>query len=129
MEKNPIPADLRKSLDDTVLLITKLTDEAADLLQKFGNKSKLYKEKLAQVETLRKMYKGTTEYIEHLIKCNAEIGVNMIGLELMLMQNLHGVSFRQAAEILGYKFSEEFLKIQEGVDELIAKVTKPVNHG
>jgi hypothetical protein len=129
MEKNPIPEELRRSFDDTVFLINKLTEEAADLLTKFGNKSKLYKEKAAQVETLRKMYKGTTEYIEHLIKINTEIAVARMGLEIMLMQHQHALSFKQAAEVLGYKFSDKFIKIQEEVDALIAKVTKPVSNG
>jgi hypothetical protein len=129
MEKNPIPEELRRSFDDTVLLVSKLTDEAAGLLQKFGERSKLYKEKVAQVETLRKMYKGTTEYIEHLIKVNTSIGAARIGLEIMLMQHQHALSFKQAADVLGYKFSDEFIKVQDEVDAIIAKATKPVSNG
>lgn len=128
MEKNPIPEDLRRSFDNTVLLINELTAEAADLLIKFGERSKLYKQKRAQVETLTKMYKGTTDYIEHLIKVNTEVACARIGLEIMLTQNQHALSFRQAADLLGYKFSEAFIKSQEEVDAIIAQLTKPVNH-
>jgi hypothetical protein len=129
MEKNPIPADLRKSLDDTVLLTNQLTEEAVVLLQKFGERSKLYKDKVAQVETLRKMYKGATTYIEHLLKVNTELAVARIGLEIMLMQEQHGLTFGQAAKVLKLDVSPEFIKAQDEIDAIIAMATKPVSNG
>lgn len=126
MEKNPIPDELRRSFDNVVLLIAKMTDEAADLRTKYGERSKIYRERVDQIHTLKAFYKGSSEYIEYLLHTMGKIGSEVIAADIYIMQRDHALGFRQACEVLGYKFSEEHIIKMDIVDNIIAEVTKPV---
>lgn len=124
MSQTPIPEELRRSFDQTILLISAIKDEAEELKVKFGERSKLYKTKIAQVETLSNFYNASSSYIEHLLKMLTTVGVDIIGANLCLMQREHNLTFGQAAKALGYDFKPEFIEVQELIDELIKEATK-----
>jgi len=122
MEKSPIPEELRRSFDETLLTMNELTEEANALLLKFGNQSKLYKKKVAQVATLRTFYSLNAGYIERLLKITIETGAAAIAADVCLFQQTHNLGYRQACEILGYKFSEAHINTVETIDSIIESV-------
>lgn len=124
MEKSPVPKEITRSFDNAALTITRMKEDAAALAIKFGTSSKIYKERLTQVETLAHFHSAAGKYIEHLITFNIKLGAECIAMDLSLMQEQHALSFRQAAEILGYKFSEEYLIKMELVDTIINDIRK-----
>jgi hypothetical protein len=120
----PLPEDLRKSYDATVLLINDLTAEAASLKEKFGDRSKLFQSKLAQIETIKSLYNGTANYIDKVTRHNTHLGVKLMGVEIQLAQIAFDMTFVEAMRYHGYPtdgLSPEFIKMHEEADELIRK--------
>jgi hypothetical protein len=126
MSESPLPKELLSAFDSTIMLINELTLEAATLKDRFGDRSKLYQAKVTQIATLRTFYKETSEYIKKALALNKDLTIHCMGADLLLMQKMHGLSYRDAAAVLGFKFSEEHLKTHEEVDAIIKEVTKPV---
>lgn len=128
MVNNPLPDDLRKSFDDIIVLINKMIEEAARVKEQYGASSKLYKEKIAAVETTSRLYKLSTAYIERMVRMNIEIGAAGIALDVCLAQKEYNLKFGDACLVLGYKFSAEHIKKVEFFDELIATLG-PLSNG
>lgn len=123
----PIPEGVLRAFDSAVLILSELTDEAAELKQKFGERSKLVERKIKQVEGLKSFYSTVQKFVEEIVQKNIDLGVSLVGAEVMLMQKLHGLSFRDAAKVLDLKFSEEFLQAQDDIDKVIKDATQPLS--
>jgi hypothetical protein len=128
MEKKPypIPEEVVRSFDAVVIALNEMTQEAADIKQKFGDRSKLLEKKIAHINAVRSLYNEAKSYIEDLIKKNSHLGIKMIGTEILLLQLQTGMKFGDAAKVLGYQFSKEHIEAQEKLDDLLKEVTKPV---
>jgi hypothetical protein len=124
MRDNPIPEELRRSFDAAILVINALKEEADSIAIKFGVTSKIYKAKIGQVDTLRTFYTTSATHLERLTNFSIKVGA-AIALDIEVMQTRHGLSFRQASEILGVKFGEDKLKTIEAVDAIIKACTLP----
>jgi hypothetical protein len=124
-DNNPVPEDLRRSFDAAILVINALKEEADSIAVKFGTSSKIYKAKLAQVDTLRAFYGSAAAAIERLTNFSIKVGASAIALDIEVMQVRHGLSFRQASDILGVIFSEDKILAVEAVDAIIKACTKP----
>jgi hypothetical protein len=125
MRDNPIPEELRRSFDAAILVINALKEEADSIAIKFGVTSKIYKAKIGQVDTLRTFYTTSATHLERLTNFSIKVGAAAIALDIEVMQTRHGLSFRQASEILGVKFGEDKLKTIEAVDAIIKACTLP----
>ena len=119
MRSQPLPADVLRSFDAAVLLLNDLAQEAVDIKTKYGERSKIYKTKLEQIEKIKALYNSTKGFIEVLIDKNKYLGAEVIGLQIHLTQELYAMTFTQAAEVLGFKFSPEFIAAQDEVDRII----------
>lgn len=122
MKPSPIPGDVLASFDAAVLLINDLTAEAVKIKDKYGSTSKLFETKVAQIETIKTLYNKTKYFIEAAVELNKKLGVECLGLELQLTQELYGFTFSQAAKFLGLKFSDEFIKMHDDIDGIIEKL-------
>jgi hypothetical protein len=119
-KEHPLPEEVRKSFDKTVMVIQEMTAEAATLKEKFGDRSKLFIVKRDQINSLTEFYNTITKYIETLHRHNTHLGVRLMGAEIHLAQELYGLTFVKAAEHLGYTgFSPEFIRMQEEADVII----------
>ena len=121
MKTEQIPGDVLRSFDAAVLLLNDLAAEAVDIKTKYGERSKLYKTKLEQIEKIKALYKATKSFIETLVDRNNHLVMEVIGLQIHLTQELYAMTFSQAAEVLKYKgdFSPEFIAAQDAVDKII----------
>jgi hypothetical protein len=119
MRSQPIPQDVLRSFDAAVLLLNDLAQEAVDIKTKYGERSKIYKTRLAQIEKIEALYKATKRFIEILVDKNKYLGAEVIGLQIHLTQELYAMTFTQAAQVLGFEFSPEFIAAQDQVDRII----------
>lgn len=122
MKASPIPGDVLRAFDSAVLLINDLTAEAVRIKEKYGAESKLLKTKLAQIETIRELYNKAKAFIELALDHNKRLGVECMGLNLQLTQELYACTFSQAAKILGLNFSDDFIKAHDDIDGIIEKL-------
>jgi len=107
MTNQIIPEDVLRSYDRAVLAINSLTSEAVELEKKFGTTSNLFKERVKQVTDLRDFYKKNKDFIEHLSKLIYMMSVNNIAHEIIITQKETSLSFGQAADVLGYSFTDK----------------------
>ena len=128
VEKNSIPESVSRSFDKIVILLNDLAAEAVSIKEKFGDRSKLYQTKLAQIETIKLFYNTTKKFIEGQAERETYLKAEVIGLQVHLTQELYGMTFNQAAEVLGFKFSPEFTALQDEVDKII-QTLKNKNNG
>jgi thiamine monophosphate synthase len=108
-----------RSFDAAVLLLNDLAQEAVDIKTKYGERSKLYKTKLEQIEKIKALYNASKSFIEVLVNRNTVLAAEVIGLQVHLTQELYGMSFSQAAKVLELDFSPEFIAAQDEVDKII----------
>jgi hypothetical protein len=119
MKTEQIPGDVLRSFDAVVVLLNDLAQEAVDIKTKYGERSKLYKGKLEQIEKIKALYNSTKSFIEILVDRNNHLAAEVIGLQVHLTQELYGMSFAQAAKVLELDFSPEFIAAQDEVDKII----------
>lgn len=125
MKGNPLPEELRRSFDEIILVVNKMQEEAVGLLEKFGSSSKLYKDKVAQIDAIRKLYKLSSAYIERMLELNIGLGATAIAMDIQIAQKNYGMTYGQATRLLGYKVSAAHVKTVEAVDELIERLYAP----
>ena len=129
VEKNPIiPENVSRSFDKIVILLNDLAAEAVSIKEKFGDRSKLYQTKLAQIETIKLFYNTTKKFIEGQAEREKYLKAEVIGLQIHLTQELYSMTFRQAAEVLELNFSPEFVAAQDEIDKII-KILKDKKNG
>jgi len=119
MKTEQIPGDVLRSFDAVVVLLNDLAQEAVDIKTKYGERSKLYKGKLAQIEKIKALYNASKSFIEDLVNRNTVLAAEVIGLQVHLTQELYGMTFSQAAKVLELDFSPEFIAAQDEVDRII----------
>jgi thiamine monophosphate synthase len=119
MRSQPLPEDVLRAFDAVVLLLNDLAQEAVDIKTKYGERSKLYKTRLEQIEKIKALYNASKSFIEVLVNRNTVLAAEVIGLQVHLTQELYGMSFSQAAKVLELDFSPEFIAAQDQVDKII----------